>query len=546
MNTYKGNLHATVLSVLKEQELEQKKLNAQLNASLFSHYYLQGDVIVAQENLKITNQEFETKHSINKQLVNISNISNNLLDYARQEKNDVDQAITNTAVAAGNVQVAANAILKLTSDIASVFSRIKAEDFGDAVEQLASEANDLMVITAYDAEKTSLLAMNASSSTAKISSNTVFEKANATNILVEKLFKIIVSELEEVSNRITTDNVLIGQTKRKEEKAKGNLKTSVINLSTAELAYFKNNKELNLNLRILEKADANDRYSVSFDTIKSPFKKANQPISNPVEKYFIFLVKEKNKNIFNLNSAEQIVSKGTNNKDFKEIKEFDDSVELSITIKALNDTDGEKLQLGEQYVIIVYAIYKTVYKKYINNFEDFLSIPSLSFSLAHSLIGPDIKTFDIQEERIITPLNETIETTFSFIIQTKTNPDISVIYRCMFLPNYIARQYQYQEKNIEKPYFNLLLAEQVSSGNFIEASLKKDTTKKGEVNTAMYVAKLGAESTDVYGNIMVKGNRYTPVVLTIPLVKPHFLGEYTNAVSNPTNTKSFVFQKWKD
>ena len=546
MNTYNDNLHATVVSVLDEQELEQKKLKAQRNAALFSHYYAQGAVIVALEKLKIARQELESKERVNEQAVNISNISNSLLDFAKQENKHVAQAVTNTAVSAANVEIAANAILRLASDIGSVFNIINASDLGTEIQQHASEANELMNIVAYDAEKTSQFAMEAASLTAEISSNTLVVKVDATNTLIENLFKVTASELEEVSNMVKTDNILFAQISNEEEKAEGNLKANNITLTAVEIAYNTSNKKLNLNLRVLEKVGSSDNYSVSFEAIKSPYKIAKQLVNSPVEKYILFLVKEKNKNIFNLDKAEQIVANGSNSMNFKEVKKFDDTVELSITRKALYDTDGEELKLGEQYVIFVNAIYKAEYKTRINNFEDFLSAPSLPFSLTQSLIGPNIKFFKVEEERIITPFNETIETTFSFSIQTKTNQDIPLVYRCMFLPSLIARQNQYHEVNSEKPYFNLLLAEQVPRANYFEATLETDAAKKGKANTETYIAKLDAESTDIYGDIMVKGNSYTPVVLTIPSVEFHLKAEYTNAISNAMNTKPFVFQKLAD
>lgn len=546
MNRYKDNLRTTVLSVLEEQELEQKKLGAQRNAALFHHYYTQGERIVALDKLEISHQELVSKEKINEQAVNIISISNKLLDFAEQEKRCVEQAVTDTSVAAVNIQIATNAIVKLASDITSVFDIVSGLDFDTEIYILAKNASELIKSTAYNAEMVSQVAMKASVSTAEISSNTVFDKAKATNALVEKLFKFTTLELETVSNKVKADNVLFGQTRNKEKRAEGNLKANNISWTASKLAFHTQNKELNINLSVLEKAGSSDSYTISFDAIKSPFKKEIQPLTYPIERYFVFLVKEKNKNIFNLDKAGQIVSKGVNNKDFKEVDEFHNTVQFAITKKTLNDTDQEEIRLGEQYVIFVFGIYKTKYKKAINNFEDFLSTPSLPFRFSHSLIGPDIKTFEVQEERIITPFNETIETTFSFRVPTTKSEDISTVYRCMFLPSHIAMQVQFNDLEHVEPYFNLLLAEQVSKGNYILAALYTGSSKKGKANTETYVAKLEAESTDVFGNIMVKGNSYTPVVLSIPSVKYPLWTEYSNAISNAIKTKPFVFQKPAD
>ena len=77
----------------------------------------------------------------------------NLLYSASQQKSYTAQSVTNAAVCAANVQVAANAVLRLSSDMGSIYSMLSAADFGSEIYLQSRTAYSIMNETAYDAEK---------------------------------------------------------------------------------------------------------------------------------------------------------------------------------------------------------------------------------------------------------------------------------------------------------------------------------------------------------------------------------------------------------
>lgn len=531
MNSYNENLQTAILETLQSQELELKKVKSQKNASIFTNYYAQGAVITALEKLETAKQELESKRVVDEQLVNISAISNTLLLYASQEKAIINQAVKNTAVAAANVQIATSSIVKLASDIGSVFSIINASDFGDEIYQNSLNAYELITKTAYEAEETSNLALNSSANMAEISSNALVEKAKATNTLIDNLLNSITAELKNISATINADLALLGQARKVEKISEGNMKAIKSLLNATEKAYNLTNKELNLNLNVPKKSITDKKFSVIFDLLKNPFDDQYVSLNNPIEDYFVLLVKKNNKSTFTTATALQIVFKQAKEKTFLKVNITDKpTIELSIKINEINDVDGQEIILGEQYVIFVLGVFTNAYKKAINNFDDFLSVPSLPFSLTQTLIGPDVSTFEVQEKRIIISTPETIETTFSFITKTNVNNGVMVVYRCMFLPSMGVN-------------FELLLAEQVTAGSYIIASPDTENTQKSKPNFESWQVKLDSETTDVFGNSLLKGNSYIPVVLTIADTEEHLLSYYSSAISDFHNTKSFVFQK---
>ncbi|MEZ4873945.1 MAG: hypothetical protein R2793_00435 [Flavobacteriaceae bacterium] len=490
MNSYNENLHSEVLSSLQGQELDQKKKKAQQNAAMFSLYYAQGARITANEKLELSTDDMVEKGKVKEQAVNNSNISNNLLMAANQEKTYVSQAITNASVSAANVQIASNAIMKLASDIASVFSIVNAADFGGDIYEDARKSYELINRTAVEAEKVSQLAMDASSLTAQVSASTVADKAKATNTAVANLLSVANSEFDTVSATVTADNTEVATTSTLEKAAEGTLKDLDTDYIASQQAYVATNKALNLNLNVPGKSISSNGYAVHFDLIKSPFEFHSSLPNYPVESYNIMLVKERKKSVFNINSAERILLMDRNKRMFvkitpsiplvpakesaqpsksaskapQKLQKSIGTMELPITITELVDTDGEQIKRGDNYVVFVMAVFYTEYKKAINNFEDYLSAPSAPFSLTYTLKAPNPKTFALEEKSVILeidadevqeltqdnsgisqedvlqfsgkkPSKTSMESTFTFQLNEDDNVGWKVEYRCMFLPN---------------------------------------------------------------------------------------------------------------
>ncbi|MGB8192690.1 MAG: hypothetical protein WCF67_12260 [Chitinophagaceae bacterium] len=81
-------------------------------------------------------------------------------------------------------------------------------------------------------------------------------------------------------------------------------------------------------------------------------------------------------------------------------------------------------------------------------------------------------------------------------------------------------------------FFNLDMAEQVLAGNYTP------TTK---VDNGNWKALVGPETTDNFGNRLIPGRTYIPVVLTVSAASEEHLPEYRNAMSNIEGTKEFKY-----
>src|SRR6185312_3103620 len=110
MGTYSENLHETIANSLQSQYLDQQNLSSQMNAASLTLYYAQGATNTAEEKLEMMKTDATFKETVNKQTVIKGGIANNLLTSATQANQYSKQSISNTAVCAANVQVAANAI----------------------------------------------------------------------------------------------------------------------------------------------------------------------------------------------------------------------------------------------------------------------------------------------------------------------------------------------------------------------------------------------------------------------------------------------------
>ncbi|MDP9047216.1 MAG: hypothetical protein M3N14_03710, partial [Bacteroidota bacterium] len=181
MNTYNENLRTSVVASLQSQELAQKTVSAALNAAMFTLYYAEGATITANEKFTLAKEELAEKTSVKLQAVATSNISNNQLLSATQASQYAKQSVTNTAVCAANVQVASNAILRLASDLGSIYSIVNAADSDTDIFTQAQEARDLINQTAYEAEVASRIAMKASALMSEVSASTVMTMSTGTN-----------------------------------------------------------------------------------------------------------------------------------------------------------------------------------------------------------------------------------------------------------------------------------------------------------------------------------------------------------------------------
>ncbi len=645
MNSYNENLQASVLESLSEQELKLQKAKANLDASMFSLYYAEGARISAAEELIVANDNYKFQQEILEQTVIDSDLSTNVLSSVNLANIFIPETVKNTSVAAANVQIAANAILKLASDVGSIFSIVNAADFDTEIYDQSKYANDLMngssptnKGTAYLAEKTSQLSMEASADVAEVPVSSLAEKTTSTDTSIKGLLEVVNTDFNTASTAVMTDTEALATANSAEKKAEGTLEdTGVVYKSTLN-AYELSNEQLNLDLKVTLPIEEGrpTSYKVSFNSYKSPFEDSKEKgVSTgsdeegyPVKNYYIFLVKNKDKEFFSLSDAEGLITEDQDKELYIKIPSsnaFSYTEKISIRPQSLGveenasdskkekekvidnkvlkqqylrDVNGGDIKIGENYVVYVLAVFDNGYKKIINTFDDYLTVSSACFTLKNRL----------------TPAKKIVVDNNKMFFTSKENSDFNVEYRCIFLlfnpkltkglltvkeleklEKATSELKEYYKKNKEKQSLKLLLeklkskisisikSETEESKNTIlegyekekqelidklkkveeeikklEKNLKKPgfffnyTIAKGlEVESygiataptgplKKYTFDINVSTTDSFGNSLIAGNEYIPVVLAMPKKKDEEV-QFIGALSNIQETSVFQY-----
>lgn len=479
MSSYNENLHSSVVSSLNAQELELQKLKSQKEAATFSMYYAQGARITAAEKLEVTTLKYQYQQKVNSQAVTDSDMSTNVLTSANNVKSYVAKSVSNGAVAAANVQIATNAVLKLASDTGSIFSIVNAADYGTDIYRQAEKAKQYMDQTAYLAERTSEDSMNASALVAEISANTLAEEATTADTSVKNLLSVTAAELDAITTELTTETEKLATSNTEEKKAEGTLEDVNAVYHASQTAYTLSNKELNLGLGVVsimgvstaDESDADQptgdetHYTVQFSHFKTPFVNVIEPtpkpstddktiqIYNPVENYYIMLAKISKKDTFSISEADALVTKDDDSQFVKISQEEFITIQKSTTslgditkkifTSELKDTDGDAMTLGNDYVIFVYAELRTNYKKVINTFDNYLSAASAKFTLQNQLNAPKADSIVVTPNGISSTSSKakkgesSTDTSQKQVVSFTVweDKDYTVSYRCMFLPH---------------------------------------------------------------------------------------------------------------
>lgn len=670
MNTYNENLHSNVVSSLQDLELDMKSKKSALDASAFTLYYAEGARLTAVEKLDKDTVKYNAQEKIKKQAVINSNISINLLDSANQQKQFTGLAVTNSAVCASNIQIASNAIVKLASDIAGVFSILNAADYHSEIYRQGKEAYDLINMTAYDIEKVSQSAMEASKLMAEVTSSTVADEAKATNASMTTILNVANAAFDSLATVVNDDHKSISTASAAEKKAEGILEFRNAEYFSTKNAYQINNKELNLNLRVPKQGITNESYVVKFNYYHSPFTVHQSTMDlkpkhhekadienkiSPVKNYYIMLVKDSSKSTFSIAQAESITLNpkqciklpGTHDKKDADVEKRD-GVEKKIYISDILDSDGDKMDLGVSYTVFVLTVFTEDYKKRINTFDDYLSAPSEVFVLtnklgtAHNLRVPSVPNTQYQKlEFLVEENKDVLSDKIKSFNKDAELKGIDVEYRCIFLPDNsefiegqlsepglrtieseverlekIADKYdpeiakydalvtslestvtaldtqiqiaidkgdssaehklkakravvnkelrlavakrrenkKAREKEMStiepaqiiKPgfFFNQKLAEQVSAGNYSVATIHV-VSQADNVVKLKGTCEIKEDVTDNFGNLLMPGKAYIPVVLSYSKALEENISQYTNSLSKYEKTPDFKYQTKK-
>ena len=403
MNSYNDNLHSGIVSSLQSLEQDFKKVDSEANAAMFTLYYAEGATISAESKLEDAKVKQDSQELVKEQAVKNSNLSINLLASATQANDYLKQSTSNAAIAASNVQIAANAIVRLSSDIGSIFNIVQAANFDTEISDQAEQANHYIRKTAYAAEFASQSAMEASVLTAKVSSATVQDKAKTTNSFMNNMLKVVSDGYDAISKLVSDDNAALATTSAAEKKSEGTYEDVDTVRKATQRAYALTNQELNLNLTATPvKGKESSDFKVSFNMIKSPFKENSKNTHYPVKEHYLFLVKDKQKANFSINTAENMIQEEDSRRfiqlqiDEPPISNPEPQHEIEFNSLAipgkknttyhLQDSDGQDVTTGTNYVVFLFAVYEEEYKRKLNTYDEYLSAPSPVFCLTNYLV----------------------------------------------------------------------------------------------------------------------------------------------------------------
>ncbi|VXB08712.1 conserved hypothetical protein [Flavobacterium sp. 9AF] len=436
MSSYNENLNASVVTSLQAQELKLSTTQSELNAGMFTLYYAEDAKITAQEKLQKTENKYKAQEIIKDEAVSNNNLATNVLASANQEKQSNLQSVSNSAVSAANVQIATNAIVNLASDMGSIVSILNAADYGSQIYEQAIAVNQLMNDTAYNAEVTSQWAMEASSLTAEVTASTVADMAASTSTSLTNLLGVLNSQLGATATLEITENTNYSNAATEEKKAEGKLIDAKVEYDAAKATYLSSINELNLNLQVTDTTP--NSFTVEFNPYLNPFHKLslnipNSPYSsNPVENYYIFVVKESNKSTFSLATAEGLMDTSDIAFKIKAKQLTTATISKKISLGNIKDSNNENLVLGENYVVFVLAQFTIEYKKSLNNFDDYLTAASSKFVLTTPLNSPNANDITVD----FLPADNNPNHITSQVLQFNVNEKVeNVEYRCLFLLN---------------------------------------------------------------------------------------------------------------
>lgn len=550
MNSYSENLQVAVDDTLSALLAQQSKLDSDQTSAQYSLYYAQGAQITAQEKLSEAVKAYDFAKLVNDQGIDNNNQAINLLATGTEAENNVKAAVTNVSTAANDVQVAANAVLRLSADVGAALSIVSAADLGTDIHRKTRDANEYMKTVALQAEYTSQIAMDASTSTAEIISSVVKTETTTAVAEVESLLKTTEGEFAALVKTRDAANVRVGNASMAERKLEGILKDADKEAFAINKAFGLSNEELNFN--IVTKATTIYDFSLSFDAYVQPYKANNQNtngaiIPEAVDEYYVTVVKASKKKLFNLGQAELNFAE-FRHQCYKLVTPTESLNPHNIDTKGLLDSDQDTIVAGKAYVAFIYVKINYDYKRLVDNYNDIISAPVESFTLASPLGVPS----DILQTASVT---DNKRSTLSFTIEQSIKAGTE--YRVIFLPENLPGMDVFMvNSSLDKAavlanetsknhhlgfYFNQSIAEQVSSGNYTKATLiTTETPQVEKLNSPMppshYQVTVQADTTDNFGNEIIPEQSYFVVVLAVmEASSQQNYGKYTNQMTNPVD-----------
>lgn len=641
MSTYNENLRETVIDTLTALAGQQTTMDSQNTVAKYNLYYAQGTELAAQQKLDSTRRLVASYEGIDSVAITCDNQAINLLASLTQANTNVTASMTNVATAAANIQIASNAVMKLSSDIGAALNIATASMYGTDTYNKIAEANNYINIVANDARNVSKAAMEASSKTAEIISSATLAQGTSVKAQVDNVLAAVDAEVNKYSTTAIAENQTVGKSDRARSAAFGSLLDAKSQADAIDTAYTNANREINQNL--LVKVSSQHLIKLSFDTLINPAptyqKSGNQTSTIPSlgAKYYLALAPTDQVSILSTDQAEQLfASRAPNSSQFVAIPIAEsattaseqlqvngeiDGAEVSgtvtvtldtppskpngdktgalsvvvtvtqlpeegmagdqtppinppapitVTVTVTTDVFGSKIVAGKEYAACIYIELGMDYKRYIGDFSDRLSAPSLPFTLATPIPlaksspqgalkpSPQKSVASPQALAATIPLTELEATNgVSFWVlplsQSDTpDPQTQIEYRCILVAegkappkphtsDDAATLQSSQTKPAQAPlavpnksslnvckgslvFFDTSIAEQVAPSNYTVATLKPSNVSSNVQQSAVhtpsaveYVANFSSITTDNFGDPIQGDYIYRPYVLGVAI-----------------------------
>lgn len=430
--TYTEELQGSINNSNNQFIQEEYDLDHANNAAKISLYYAHGETEKNAINYRNAKIEQNRALTLDDKAVQGINLASNAQTAAKQSLVDAGKATSNISTAAANMQIAANAITKLSSDVAGILAVANAADHGSQIQASVERAHNKIKKAAKLAEEVSLVSLNATIEAAQSTASTVVTDSQQALASMTNFQKSTAAQYSDTSAKTVAGNEGLTAAKKNEKAASGHFditkKQDKAIKSTRKLI----NKVSNYDLQLFDPAlkrnyekstdevwvvDPGKSYTISFNKFEGDGIKTGKDI-NPVEStyvknYWLIMVKYDASASFDINVAKdldpgtyyQMPAKGydTYSRTFyllgtdQALIPHDPSLGSEQDPKSLNTVDskhvrgiavdymGKPIEAGEHYVAYVYAVYTDAYQKLISNTDGFLSLPSKDIQLQMDL-----------------------------------------------------------------------------------------------------------------------------------------------------------------
>lgn len=464
----------------------------------------------------------------------------NLLATATLARTHVRTAVVNAATAASDAQSASRAIGQVAADLGAALNVATATLLDTDLYQHVLRANSLAGEVAMDAEQSSLDAFRASTLASQVITDEVCRQAEATKDSSDALLALLQAQWSRSSQVAAEARLRCAVASRDERGAEGALCDAQHEFAALDAARTTTSDRTNFGLAVTD--PVGDMLEVRFHAMPdglfqpSPGRGAPLPPLDPA--YHVAIVPASMASLFTIDLAEQLRLP----KDGQEIdtaRFMPASPDRSTPISKDKGVDafGDRLVPGMDYVAFLSIQIGLPYKRFIGRFSDVQSAPSRVFTLATLLPaavasgtgaadGPDGNVSDIMfhaprvglpvpsadgaglQFRVMLVRSEAARTAQntgedSHLLAVHFNADIAML---VTPPNFLA---------VNQPPDDVQPAPPPADGNSGSAARQGQAPCPPAAPVMEYRVPVPADATDIAGNPIEAGCRYTPCVLSI-------------------------------